>query len=354
MEELSIEYLKSYLSINSYIGCSINCAYCFLAPIHIVPMRPIKVMDEKKLVEKTINSVYFKKNVTVLSLNNRTDPFISSEVAESTYKILKELNDKGLENIVTVTTKGLVTEKMAKKLSELKHIKLVIIVTFNGINQKIQPINPEVQKNTMINISKYKSIKLLQQCRPIMKGINDSFEILSETVKFASKYCHATIYQGIRVNNEIMERLKEREYNYTGKQDRHKVKDKEVDDIFKEIEKGFNGKYHIFDHTSCCLSYIFNERDYNMHYKKKNCDNICPNFSKCMSDESTKVDGEIIRKELNKINVYDVYELNDDEIYIKGALNDEQRSYIRHVLGLSAKSEKRESTYSEKIIEGEK
>ena len=235
LEELSIEYLKSYLSINSYIGCTINCAYCFLAPIKIVPMRPIKVMDEKELVEQTINSRYFKENVTVLSLNNRTDPFITTEVAESTYKILKELNDRGLENIVTVTTKGLITEEMARKLSKLENIKLVIIVTFNGINQKIQPISSEVQKNTMINISKYKSIKLLQQCRPIIKGINDNFEILNETVRFASKYCEATIYQGVRVNDVIKERLKEREYDYTGKQDRHKVKDKEVDDIFKEI-----------------------------------------------------------------------------------------------------------------------
>ena len=354
LKELSIEYLKSYLSINSYIGCTINCAYCFLAPIKIVPMRPIKVIDEKELVNQTVNSIYFKENVTVLSLNNRTDPFITPEVAESTYKILKELNDRGLKNIVTVTTKGLITEEMAKKLSELDNIRLVIIVTFNGINQKIQPISPEVQKNTMINISKYKNIRLLQQCRPIIKGINDSFEILNETVKFASKYCDATIYQGIRVNDAIKERLKEREYDYTGKQDRHKVKDKEVDDIFKEIEKDFNGEYHIFDHTSCCLSYIFEEKDYNMHYKKKNCDNTCPNFSKCMSNESIKINEEIIRKELNKINVYDEYELNGDEIYIKGSLNDEQRSYIRHVLGLSAKSEKRESTYSEKIMEGEK
>lgn len=354
LEELSIEYLKSYLSINSYIGCTINCAYCFLAPIKIVPMRPIKVMDEKELVEQTINSRYFKENVTVLSLNNRTDPFITTEVAESTYKILKELNDRGLENIVTVTTKGLITEEMARKLSKLENIKLVIIVTFNGINQKIQPISSEVQKNTMINISKYKSIKLLQQCRPIIKGINDNFEILNETVRFASKYCEATIYQGVRVNDVIKERLKEREYDYTGKQDRHKVKDKEVDDIFKEIGQSFNGEYHIFDHTSCCLSYIFNKKDYNMHYKKKNCDNSCPNYRRCMSNKFIKINEEIIRKELNKINVYDEYELNNDEIYIKGSLNDEQRSYIRHVLGLSAKSEKRESTYSEKIMEGKK
>lgn len=354
LKELSIEYLKSYLSINSYIGCTINCAYFFLAPINIVPMKPIKVMDEKELVKQTVGNRYFKKDRTVLSLNNRTDPFINAEVSESTYKILKELDDIGLKNIVTVTTKGLITEDMAKKLAKLKNIRLTIIVTFNGINQKIQPISPEIQKTTMVNVSKYKNIKLLQQCRPIIKDINDNFEILSETVNFASKYCDATIYQGIRVNEAIKERLEEREYYYTGKQDKHKVKDQKVDEIFNEIEKSFKGKYHIFDHTSCCISYIFNEKDYNMHYKKRNCNNNCPNYNRCMAKSEKKIDEEIIRNELNKIGVYDEYELKNDELFVKGTLNDEQRSYIRHVLCLDVKSEKRESTYSEKIMEGEK
>lgn len=353
-KELSIEYLKSYLSINSYIGCTINCAYCFLAPIKIVPMRPIKVIDEKMLVEKTINSVYFKENVTVLSLNNRTDPFITMEVAESTYKILKELDDRGIHNIVTVTTKGLVSKDMARKLSKFKNIKLVIIVTFNGINRKIQPISQQLQKDTMINISEYKNIKLLQQCRPIIRGINDSFDVLDKTVKYASQYCDATIYQGIRVNNTIKKRLKEREYNYNGKLDKHKVKDIEVDNIFKEIHQNFNGKYHIFEHTSCCLSYLYNKKDYNMHYKSMKCDKSCPNYCKCMENESKKINEEEIQKELERINIYDEYQLKEDEIFINGSLNDEQRSYIRHVLGLISKSEKRESTYSEKIMEGEK
>lgn len=206
----------------------------------------------------------------------------------------------------------------------------------------------------MRNIARYKNIKLLQQCRPIIKGINDSYEILKKIVEFASEYCDATIYQGIRVNDVIKERLQEKQYNYTGKQDRHKIKDIEVDEIFKRIQKEHNGKYHIFDHTSCCLSYIFGEKDYNMHYKKKICSSECPNYQMCMTKSNSKIKNENIKKELEKIGVKEEYELDDDEIFVKGSLNDEQRSYIRHVLGLSAKSEKRESTYSERIMEGEK
>lgn len=78
-------------------------------------MRPIQVIDELELVNETLNNKYFKKDVTVLSINNGTDPFITPEVAESTYKILKQLDDRMIKNIVTVTTKGLVTEEMAKR-----------------------------------------------------------------------------------------------------------------------------------------------------------------------------------------------------------------------------------------------
>ena len=61
LKNLSREYLKSYYSINSYVGCTIDCAYCFLAPIKIIPMRPVKVAEEDKLVEDMINEVYFKE-----------------------------------------------------------------------------------------------------------------------------------------------------------------------------------------------------------------------------------------------------------------------------------------------------
>ena len=73
-----------------------------------------------------------------------------------------------------------------------------------------------------------------------------------------------------------------------------------------------------------------------------------------MTKSNSKIKNENIKKELEKIGVKEEYELHEEELFIKGSLNDEQRSYIRHVLRLSAKSEKRESTYSERIMEGEK
>ena len=349
LKKLSREYLKSYYSINSYIGCSINCGYCFLAPIKIVPMKPIKVIDEKELIDSMIDDIYFVKNRTVISLNNRTDPFITEEVKNSTFKLLDLMDEKGLTNIVTITTKGLLDENDAKKLDKYKNIKVVIIVTYNGISFKIQPISKEIQENTMKNISQCKNVFLLHQFRPILPGVNDTEEIIRKVLECAKKYCDASIFQGVRVNAYIKERLEKREYYYDGCYDTHKIKSKDVDEIFDTIREE-DASYPIFDHTSCALSYLFEEPDYNMHFNKRECSKKCNNYSLCHNLIDNKL--EDLDTLLNNIGINCKWNLIDNNLLIDGIISDEQKSYIKHILHLNVKSLGRYNTYSERIMEG--
>lgn len=342
--------MKSYYSINSYVGCTIDCAYCFLAPIKIIPMRPVKVAEEDKLVEDMINEVYFKRNDTIISINNRTDPFISKEVKESTFKILDILDNKGLKNIVTITTKGLLSEDDAIKLDKYKNIKIVIMVTYNGIKKEIQPIDITVQETTIRNVSKCKNVKLIQQLRPIIPEINDDEVLLEKLVNYAMKYCDATIFQGIRVNPYIKERLSERNYEYNGIFDHHKQKSKQIDEFFTRL-KMKNPQYPIFDHTSCGLSYLFNLPDYNLHFTKYKCPENCSNYKRCCEKKEICYNYNL-DEELKRLGINTDYHMENGTLYIEGALDDEKKSYIKHNLHLPVKAQKRESTYSESIIEG--
>lgn len=350
LKKLTKEYLKSYFSINSYIGCTINCGYCFLAPIKIVPMRPIKVIEEKELIDNMLCDCYFKKDKTIISLNNRTDPFISDEVKQSTFKLLDIMEENKLKNIVTITTKGLLNEEDAKRLDKYKSIKIVIIVTYNGIPLKIQPIAQKFQETTMKNVSKCKNVYLLHQFRPIIPGVNDDETTIRKIVEYAKNYCDATIFQGIRVNDFINTRLREREYNYLGKiGDSHKQKSKITDNTFNMLRIEDNN-YQIFDHTSCALSYIFSIPDYNLHYKKGQCSKMCKNYDLCHKDNfNIPYDLDSI---LKSIGINSKWKINNEVLEIDGSLNDEQKSYIKHILHLSVKSKIRENTYSEKIMEG--
>lgn len=350
LKNLTQEYLKSYYSINSYIGCVINCGYCFLAPIKIVPMKPMKVVNEEELIEIMINDKYFKKDETVISLNNRTDPFITEEVKFSTFKLLDIMDELKLKNIVTITSKGMLTDEDAKRLDKYKNIRIVIIVTYNGIPLKIQPIDQKNQEITMKNVSKCKNVFLLHQFRPIIPGVNDNEKIIRKIFEYSKQYCDATIFQGIRVNEYIKNRLEERNYVYNGSiDDPHKQKSKTTDDIFETLRKE-NIDYQIFDHTSCALSYLFGTPDYNLHFLKNKCSNLCKNYGLC--HEVKIIIPKDLGKILNNIGVNSNWEIKDDILMIDGCLNDEQKSYIKHILHLNVKAKERENTYSEKIMEG--
>lgn len=348
LKKLTREYLKSYYSINSFIGCNINCAYCFLAPIRIVPMRPIKVVEEETLVNEMISDKFFVRDKTVISLNNRTDPFITKDVKDSTFRLMEIMDGMGLKNVVTITTKAKLTSEEAVRLDSFKNIKIVIIVTYNGIPIDIQPISKKEQETTMINVSKCKNVVLLHQFRPIIPGINDDEKTIRKVVEFAKKYCSSTIYQGVRVNQYIKDRLYERNYEYKGQFDTHKQKSEETDNIFNRLRSEYFD-YPIFDHTSCALSYNFQIPDYNLHFTKNRCNENCKNYKKCNFAENKKVDN--IEESLTKLGIQSSWILDGDRLIVDGELDDEQRSYIRHILHLNAKSSIRVSTYSEKLME---
>lgn len=350
LTKLSREYLKSYYSINSYIGCTINCGYCFLAPLEIIPMRPMQTLEERRLIEDMLCDPLFEEGKTVLSLNNRTDPFISSVVKESTFCLMDEMEKRNIHNLVTITTKGLVTCEDAARLASYRHIKPVIIVTYNGIPQNIQPISAKIQEQTMQNVATQTGISLLHQFRPIIPGINDTEETINKVVRFAKRYCQATIYQGLRINANIKKRLEERNYIYHGKFDSHKQKSLHTDEIFSALREE-DPAYPIYEHTSCCLSYIMHTPDYNQHYTTMNCPIGCPSHQLCHSSVSfPELD---MGATLQKIGVTSSWHVENDRLYIDGALTDEQKSYIKHILHRKVYAAYRENTYSEKIMEGE-
>lgn len=350
LRHLSREYLNSYYSLNSYIGCSINCAYCFLAPIGIVPATPIKVISEKELLDETLADPLFVRGETVISLNNRTDPFLNEEVKTSTFRLLDIMEEEMFTNPVTITSKGLLTKEDAEHLDAYRHIRLVIIVTYNGMPQNVQPIDSTLQEATMRHVATCKNVGLIHQFRPIIAGINDSEEIIRRVFSYASQFCHATIYQGVRINKIIRQRLQGRNYEYKGELSAKKIKSPEVDAVFKAIQEE-NPDYPIFDHTSCCLSYLLRQSDYNVCYKEVSCPVACPNYVRCHREAPLPPDD--LAEQLAKIGIVEGWTCNRGKLHVSMPISDEQRSFVRHILHLSCDFKQRKILFSEKLMEGE-
>ena len=348
LRSLSREYLNSFYSLNSYVGCSINCAYCFLSPIGIVPARPIKAISEEDLVNEALADPLFLRDETVISLNNRTDPFLNEEVKASTFRLLDIMEEKNFTNPVTITCKGMLNQEDAKRLDEYRHLRIIIMVTYNGMPRNVQPIDSTFQEATMRHVSACKNVRLIHQFRPIISGLNDSEEIIRKVFSYASQFCHATIFQGVRVNKFIRQRLKERNYEYAGKLGAKKIKSPDVDAVFRAIQKE-NPDYPIFDHTSCCLSYLLRQADYNVCYKEVSCPVDCPNYIRCHREAPLPPDD--LAERLAKIGIVEGWTLNRGRLHVSTPVSDEQRSFIRHILHLPCDFTQRKILFSEKLME---
>ncbi len=349
LHALSREYLNSYYSLNSYIGCTTNCAYCFLAPLGIVPARPVKAISESALVAEALADPLFERGRTVLSLNNRTDPFLNGEVKESTFRLLDAIAEAQLKNPVTITTKGLLTAADCARLDCYDSLVLILIVTYNGIPLPLQPIDHTVQEATIRHAAACRHVRLVHQCRPILPGVNDDERTLRCVFDYASRYCEATIYQGVRVNPFIRKRLRERRYDYKGRMSAQKIKSRTVDATFQQFRQE-HPSYPIFDHTSCCLSYLLGQADYNVCYAVVDCPASCPNYTLC--HDAAPLPPADVAARLARIGIPDGWTLTDGSLHVPAPLTDAQRSYIHHILHLPCDAAGRRPAFSEMLMEG--
>lgn len=133
--------------------------------------------------------------------------------------------------------------------------------------------------------------------RPIIKGINDSKDVMKKLFKLAKKYSTTIAYSGLQVEKELAEHIKKNNLPFEPYDGYDFGMKKNIgDDVVTNLKK-FSQKYGvpIFKKTSCAISYSQQlGRDYNSHYYRPNEMNCaeCPNFGIACSDFKQKIDNK--------------------------------------------------------------
>lgn len=344
-----INYLKSSISISSYNGCSIGCKYCILS-VFENREKVEKVCDENELVKKLLEFNLYTKEIPI-SINNQTDPFLNQTVFTSTLKILNIMEDKKVTNPLLIITKGYLSDNQINLLSKIK-LNIIVLYTFSGISEKIENRNEKKQIETIKKLSKLKNIKLIHYYRPVIEGINSDIKTIKKVVNSITKYCKASIVSGIRVNSYLEKIFKEMNIQIPNNYDPdHKNLLPETYLRIKEEFKKVDKLYPIFKKTSCGVSYITNQPDYNGHsariyYCKSTCPSYpicfgsnkigfcnkdCPNYLKCLKESKKKISTQEFKKLLEQIGkTNQKFEFKEHYIYLSGTYWQEEISFLRH------------------------
>ncbi len=324
-----IQYLKSFLSINTHVGCNLGCVYCVCHAFGL-PDFPQKVATPKQLMGLLLNNKYFIPNITPIAINNKSDPLLPG-VKESTFEVLKFFANYNLKNPLVIISK---LSYSPEELDLIENLSLNIyhFTSYSGLSFPLEKVDSKIQKENIKLLSK-SSIKSIHYWRPIINGLNDNIKVIKKILEFVARRCYASVVSGIRLPLRVVNNLKKLGINvrYEKYYAIHKKLSDETRKKIAEVSHKKYPNYPIFFHTSCALSYFENLPDYNVNYLKNgfHCNPFCKNRHICISYlPSYKTIKKVVSQFTNKFRI-----IKDKKtVVIHRHLSLEDLSYLRYIL----------------------
>ena len=266
-------FSKSFVMLGDSNKKCYNCSYCRA------------ITDEEihyNIIPSEVNPLFTKLPVVINLFYG--DPMLQTG---NTLSYLYKLEKNKHEGPVVIITKGMLTNFPDKKIDLDLHFS---ISTF-GVDSKYDGGTIERFKNNLEYakiLNEKHGYKYSIEFRPIINGINDSYEIIENVFKIANEHNISIGFCGLQVNENLSQHMKDNNIKflpYNGYElGLKKSLSKNVEDKIFNFSKIYN--IPTFRKTSCLISYVHSmERDYNAHYYRPNemrCDK-CPMYNKCFN-----------------------------------------------------------------------
>lgn len=333
-----VEYRKSGLSLNHIQGCPLDCAYCIRHTYGLWDQRvPRALMSDAQAVEELVTHRYFQPHVTPVQVFNRaTDPFLPV-VRPHTLAVLEDLDQRELTNHVLVITRHQMKPEDIERLNQLQHIKLTLLFTYSGIDNKdIEPYPSSVAAESLklMSAPARRRYRTVLYWRPLVPGLNDSPEHLDAAYRLA-QHADATVFTGLFYRDEIAEYYKANglpePYEDTA---RRKIVPETLE---QRVLATFDAATPLFRKTSCAVAYAHGLPDYNGHIGIPELCDICPlSQLELCRNAHTRPSPERLREvaaRLPEARGLVVVDITERAAVVSGLEAEQPRYYLQHALG---------------------
>lgn len=344
MSEEVIEMHSSWLAINSVVGCTNGCKYCFLQSTNKNLLIPKQLVTPREAVNQLLHSKYYVSEIPICLLPN-TDPFLNYNNIKYLIELIEEIKYNNISNIITIVTKCLIPDYFIDilKKNELTD-QVIIYLSFSGLDNEIEPnVKHEDIRKNFINLHN-NNIKVIHYFRPLIPQ-NSNTQTINSTLNFVKNYTDISVITGLKLKKDYINNIdfwnEIKEYQKEALE-AEGVWTKEAFDFFYT---NYNLDNKIFQTNTCALSsklslpvtqyYDTNEcKNYNIcSFEQRK---LCKEAKKSIS-EST-INHKII-SELKKLNKYNnkikiEFDKNNEVIIYNVDLQVGDLAYLSYVCGV--------------------
>lgn len=200
-----IEMHSSWLAINTIIGCSNGCKYCFLQSEGKNLCAPQILCSPSKAVEELLNYKYYNPKIPVCLLPG-TDAFLNKTNIIYLINLLDELNKKNVLNDLVLVTKCYIPKFVINKLYEIKksNRNVVVYLSYSGLGEKFEPMIKEKSiKQNFENLANA-GIDIIHYFRPFLPE-NSSPEKIKNILDFVHNYTNISTIMGLKLMESFID-----------------------------------------------------------------------------------------------------------------------------------------------------
>lgn len=273
----TVEMHTTWLALNSVIGCTNGCKYCFLQSTNKNISKPIYLKSSKNAIEDLVNSKYYLTDIPVCLLPN-TDIFLNNQNMQYLKSLLQEIEKRNLKNPIILVTKCYIPNDFIQLIKDFKDNghDIIIYLSLSGLPQELEPnVNHRLIKENFINLFN-NGIKVIHYYRPITP-LNSQRDEMMKILDFVSKYSSASVIAGLKIREDYFNLIKFWPKLFEIK-DQCLIADaiwpKEAYNFFYN---GYNHKQKIYQTNYCALMQALNKTA-EAYYETNEClnYNICP------------------------------------------------------------------------------
>ena len=344
-----IEMHDTWLTVNSIVGCTNGCKYCFLQATKDNLARPRILADAAKAISCLFSSKYYTTSIPVCLLPN-TDPFLNENNINYVKEMLEILAEKKISNPIILITKCLIPTEFVDYLSTLikNGMNIVIYLSLSGLSKFYEPnIDHTNIKINFCNLAS-KGIKIIHYYRPFIPENSDAKSI-TDMLDFVNQYTNTSVITGLKLKPDFIDKIDFWNITSTEKEKCLNASGVWPESAYNYFYKDYKHNQSIFQSNTCALAQILKvpSPQYYGTFECKHC-NICSaeQRARCAAfkKDTTNIKEKLI-KELKQLDKYnDMIEIfqNEHAVIIKNSeLTTGDCAFLSYILGIKVTIERK-------------
>ena len=337
-----IEMHDTWLTVNSIVGCTNGCKYCFLQATGDNKARPRIKADAAKAISCLFSSKYYTTSIPICLLPN-TDPFLN----ETNIKYLKEMLDilakNKISNPIILITKCLIPTEFVDYLSELikDGMNIVVYLSLSGLSKYYEPnINHADIKVNFCNLAS-KGTKIIYYYRPSIPENSDANKTAS-ILDFVHEYTDISVITGLKLKSDFIDKIDFWDVTNTNREECVNSSGVWPKEAYNYFYKDYKHPQYVFQSNTCALAQKLGLPN------PQNCGtNECKNLNHCSEEQrarclSCKKNKKNLKERLDELLIkIDKYNENieisqkENSIIIKNSeLTTGDCAYLTYALGI--------------------